>query len=74
MFIPRLIVHFVLVLTLLTSLIGCAYNAVTISAFDGSYVSCTSAVDKPTTVNPSVQGNVPVQGGSVVNPTQSVGK
>lgn len=48
---------------------GCAYNSTTITAGNNSSINCTATVDKPTSVIPSIQGNVPVQGGSVTNPT-----
>ena len=55
---------------------GCAYNSMTITADNGSTVTCTGTVDKPVRVdsltNPTLQGNVPLQGGAVNNPSQTV--
>jgi hypothetical protein len=49
---------------------GCAYNQVSNYADNGSTITCTSTVDKPVSVTPAIQGNVPIQGGTVTNPTQ----
>lgn len=65
--------YLILLCALLT---GCAYNSTTITA-QGN-VTCNASVDKPTTVNPfagsSLQGNVPIQGGEVSNPTNAVNR
>ena len=53
---------------------GCAYNSTTITAQGNISYSGTNTVDKPVKVDtsPSIQGNVPVQGGTVSNPSMTV--
>ena len=60
-----------LLLLILLVCSGCAYNQITITADNSSTVTCTGTVDKPTAVNPNLQGNVPIQGGTVTNPAQT---
>lgn len=53
---------------------GCAYNSTSITAQGNISYSGTNTVDKPVRVDtsPTLQGNVPVQGGTVSNPTMTV--
>lgn len=48
---------------------GCAYTQTTITADNWSTVNCTSTVDKPVSVAPALQGNVPMQGSTVTEPS-----
>lgn len=68
--------NLLLLLLLSLAVSGCAsiYNNITAQGD----VNCTAILDKPATVNPfagsSLQGNVPLQGGEVSNPTNAVNR
>lgn len=47
---------------------GCAYNQTTIYA--GGNVYCTSNTEKPVEISSALQGNVPIQGGTIDNSNQ----
>lgn len=55
-------------------LAGCAYNQITNTNSGSGNINCTATAEKPVDVlsGAGIQGNVPVNGGSVTNPTNNV--
>jgi len=58
-------------LILMLALTGCAISSTTITNSGAGNVTCTSSVDKPVDVGTTLQGNVPLNGGSVTTPTMT---
>lgn len=53
---------------------GCAYNQMSITNSGNGSVTCTGTVERPTEVTTPIQGNVPLNGGIVSNPTLAPAK
>lgn len=63
-----------ILLLLVFSIAGCAYSETYVQNSGSGNINVSTAVEKPTAVNPAIQGNIPLQGGTVTSPTNSVGK